>query len=151
MVAKLNTWVQSLIVAIAITTIIEMILPEGNNKKYVKIVCSIYILFTIISPILNITKYDFENLENIYEPTIQTSISNEEEVINVYMNAYENEIKQELIKQGFNIRKVKLNLDNSSENISNIEIETYYISEEDNKKLVDKIKYEYKIENIIIR
>lgn len=151
MITKLNAWIQSLIVAIAITTIIEMILPEGNNKKYVKVVCSIYILFTIISPILNIIKYDLKNLENIYKPTIQTSSSNEEEVINVYMNAYENEIKQELIKQGFNIREVKLNLDNSSENISNIEIETYYISEEDNKKLIDKIKSEYKIENIIIR
>ena len=51
MIGNLNTWIQSLLIAIAITTIVEMLLPNGTNKKYVKIVCSIYILYTILMPL----------------------------------------------------------------------------------------------------
>ena len=62
MIENLNIWIQSLVIAIAITTIIEMILPNGNNKKYIKIVCSIYILFTILTPLPSLKKLDFSKL-----------------------------------------------------------------------------------------
>ena len=39
--------------AVIIGAIIEMILPEGNSKKYVKIVIGVYVLFTIISPVIS--------------------------------------------------------------------------------------------------
>ena len=29
-----------------------MILPEGNCKKYIKVVIGIYVLFTIVSPVI---------------------------------------------------------------------------------------------------
>ena len=151
MIENLNSWIQALIVAIAITTIIEMLLPDGNNKKYIKIVCSVYILFTIVSPILSITKYDFSDLEKSYSNSIQTSSSSTKDISSIYINAYEEEIKQNLSKDGFNIRQVKLNLDNNLENISNIEIDTYYISEVEKSNLEEKLKTEYEIENIIIR
>ena len=47
----INNWASGLIVAVIIATIIELILPENKNKKYVKMVSGIFILFTIISPI----------------------------------------------------------------------------------------------------
>lgn len=151
MIEKVNSWIQSLIVAIAITTIVEMILPEGNNKKYVKVVCSIYILFTILSPILNVTKIDFDLLYKNYNQTIQTSSQYTKDISSVYTNAYEEEIKQNLTNQGFKIRMVKLNLDNNLENISNIEIDAYYISDEEIVKLKEILESEYEIKNIIIR
>ena len=48
----LNSWLQGIIVSVIITTIIEMILPSGNSKKYIKVVLGVFILFTIISPII---------------------------------------------------------------------------------------------------
>lgn len=49
MIDFLSNWAQGIIVAVIIATIIEMILPNGSSKKYVKVVVGIYILFTIIS------------------------------------------------------------------------------------------------------
>ena len=46
--------------AIIIGTVIEMILPEGNCKKYIKVVIGIYIVFTIVSPV--ITKFTGESI-----------------------------------------------------------------------------------------
>ena len=44
----ISHWAETIIVAVIIGTIIEMILPSGNSKKYIKTVIGVYILFTII-------------------------------------------------------------------------------------------------------
>ena len=38
MIANVKTWVENIIIVVIISIIIEMILPEGNNKKYVKVI-----------------------------------------------------------------------------------------------------------------
>ena len=50
MISYINTWAEKVIVAVIIGTIIELILPKGNSKKYIKTVIrniySIYYYFT---------------------------------------------------------------------------------------------------------
>ena len=61
MISWFNSWAQGIILAVIIVTILEMIVPEGKNKKYIKIVMGVYITFTMISPI--ITKVTGNNFE----------------------------------------------------------------------------------------
>lgn len=56
----ISNWAETIIIAVIIGTIIEMILPEGSSKKYIKVVVGVYILFTIISPV--ITKFSGKTL-----------------------------------------------------------------------------------------
>ena len=151
MYQTVNNWMQNLVVAIAITTIVEMLLPDNSNKKYIKMVCSIYILFVILSPILNINKIDFDNLANKYVETSVSPIDETENISNIYIDAYENEIKNELINNGFNIKNVNINLNNVKEEINNIEIETYYISEQEKNIVEDYIKSKHQISKITIK
>ena len=150
MIENLNTWIQSLVIAIAITTIVEMLLPNGNNKKYVKIVCSIYILYIILMQQPSLSKIDFSKIED-NNFSIETSNIDTEKVSSIYIKAYEQEIKEKLNNDGFYINEIKLYLNSNEDNISKIEINTYNISEEEKNILKDKIKLEYAIENIIIR
>lgn len=53
MINWISNWAEAIIIAVIIATIIEMILPEGNSKKYIKVVIGVYILFTIISPVIS--------------------------------------------------------------------------------------------------
>ena len=129
MIGNLNTWIQSLLIAIAITTIVEMLLPNGTNKKYVKIVCSIYILYTILMPLPSLSKIDFLKIED-NNFSIETSNIDAEKVSSIYIKAYEQEIKEKLNNDGFNINEIKLYLNSNEDNISKIEINTYNISEE---------------------
>ena len=62
MIKFINSWAQGIILAVIIATIIEIILPEGKNKKYVKTVIGVYILFTIIYPLIKKAGYYVENL-----------------------------------------------------------------------------------------
>lgn len=149
MIEKFNIWAQSLIVAIAVITIIEMLLPEGNSKKYVKVICSIYILFTIINPIINLDKIDFKNIL-VDDESKEVFNYEEEKIAEVYIKAYENEIKEKLIIEGYNLSDVEIKLDYSNENIESIVIKSYYISEEEKIKLKKDISDLYQIQNIII-
>ena len=48
MILKIKSWCEGIIVAIIISIIIEMLVPDGNNKKYVKVVIGIYIIFVTL-------------------------------------------------------------------------------------------------------
>ena len=50
MIEFLSKWVEGIAIAVIIASIFEMILPNGNIKKYVKVILGIYIVFSIISP-----------------------------------------------------------------------------------------------------
>ena len=73
-----SSWIQGIIIAVIISTIIEMILPEGNSKKYIKVVIGVYILFSIVSPVINKvtgTSFQVSDIFNIDE-YIEASSSN---------------------------------------------------------------------------
>ena len=106
MIEWMSTWAEQIIVAVIIGTIIEMILPNGKNKKYVKTIIGVYILFTIISPIISkVTKTDMNNLDfefekyleetDTYQTMAQTLSTNND---NKTMEIYINNIKEDIIK-----------------------------------------------------
>lgn len=53
MVNWISSWLQGIIVAVIIGTIIEMLLPKSSISKFIKVVIGLYILFSIITPVVN--------------------------------------------------------------------------------------------------
>lgn len=76
MINFMSSWAEQIVLAVIVATIIEMILPQNKNRKYIQMVIGIYVLFNIISPIIK-NKEDFSiekyNIEN-YETTSQYEI-----------------------------------------------------------------------------
>ena len=117
MVEWLNNWAQGIIVSVIIATIIEMILPNGSSKKYVKVVVGIYILFTIISPI--ITKFSSNNFNindildtKAYEEQMAKSDediskkieeNNNRTIKDIYQSNLESDIKAKLKDKGYEV------------------------------------------------
>ena len=101
MIEFLKTWVNQIIVAVIISTIIEMILPNVNNKKYIKMIIGLYVLFTIIQPI--ITKLTGESL-NISDFNYQKYF--DQDILETSSNDFEDN-NSKLIKQAYidNIKK----------------------------------------------
>ena len=52
MISFMSSWAEQIVLAVIVATIIEMILPQNKNKKYIQMVIGIYVLFNIISPII---------------------------------------------------------------------------------------------------
>lgn len=109
----MSSWAEQIIVAVIIGTIIEMILPNGNNKKYIKTVIGIYILFTIVSPIISkIANKDITNIDLNYEKyfkntdTYQTmsqtlANNNDKTVENIYVNNLKQDMKNKILEKGY--------------------------------------------------
>lgn len=65
----LITWSEQIIVAIIIVVIFELIIPNTKNKKYLKIIFGIFVMYIIISPLIS------SGLENFIN-SISTEVSN---------------------------------------------------------------------------
>ena len=154
MISWFNSWAQGIILAVIIVTILEMIVPEGKNKKYIKIVMGVYITFTIISPIitkvtgnnfeLDVSKYeDLFNSNSMQGANEITSINNQS-IENLYLNTIKTDIKTELDKEGYESKKINItadiNVENEEAKIYKIDIEVTKKQNEKDIKKVNKVE-----------
>lgn len=107
MVKFFRIWCEELIISSFIVSIIEMLVPEGNTKKYIKVITGIYMIFVILSPIL--LKINNNNLEQEINKALEVSASNfdeEEELEKSFkiLNAISENVKT---KEEKNVREVQ--------------------------------------------
>lgn len=122
----ISTWVQGIIIAVIIGTIIEMLLPEGNCKKYIKVVIGIYILFSVVSPVITkVTGNEFR-VSNIFDINtyLETSTNNQQQeyetiqskqIKQIYENNLKNDMKQKLKEKGYNVKNIYLEIENNEQ------------------------------------
>lgn len=149
MISWISGWAQGIIVAVIIGTIIEMILPDGNSKKYVKIVIGVYVLFTIISPviskitgktiqvsdILKLNKY-IEESENDSKSYSTLNEDNSNNIKGIYESSLRNDIKAKVEAKGYSVKNINLIIeDNEEYTLKKIDIEILKNLERDNKDI----------------
>ncbi len=115
----ISDWAGGIIIAVIIGTVIEMILPEGNSKKYIKMVIGIYVLFTIVSPI--ITKFTGESIQvsEVLEldkyiveaeeaAKAQNTIKNDNQdnIMKVYLSGIKSDMKAKIEAKGYNVKSI---------------------------------------------
>ena len=94
----MKAWCENILVAVMISTLIEMMLPEGKTQKYIKVVIGIYLIFTILQPVLKFANTSI-SLENVISGlSIENSSNIEEYEIDEQKN-YLNEIEENLRKE----------------------------------------------------
>lgn len=122
----ISGWIQGIIIAVIIGTIIEMLLPDGNCKKYVKVVIGVYILFSIVSPV--ITKvtgnefrvsdiYDINTYIEVSAKSSQENIENSQQnqIKQVYITNLKNDMKQKIQEKGYSVKSLTLEISNDEQ------------------------------------
>lgn len=122
----INSWMQGIIFSVLIATILEMILPKGNNKKYIKMIIGIFIVYNIISPVIlkftgnsidigKITDFDkILSQKKKYEMNlndIDKQYNNNIE--EVYILNLKKDIKSKIEEKGYMVNTIKIELDNT--------------------------------------
>jgi stage III sporulation protein AF len=128
MINFIITWAKGIIVAVIIATIIEMILPNGSSQKYIKVVIGIYIIFNIITPIINkITNNSFTiesiididkytNQLDTYEvSTKKLDSSNDTNIKDIYKVNLEKDIKSKIEEKGYIVNSVSVEINDDDE------------------------------------
>lgn len=137
MIEFLSNWAQGVIVAVIIATLIEMVLPNGSSKKYVKVVIGMYILFTIVSPIIKKiggkdadlnTILNFEKYEQQIEKS-DSSISkkfednNSRSIKDIYLSNLKADMSAKLKEKGYEIDTLNIKVkDDENYTIDNISL-----------------------------
>ena len=125
MINWITNWAEAIIIAVVIATIIEMILPEGNCKKYIKVVIGVYILFTIISPVItkftgktvsvsdliDLSKYVDEVKEKEKSQNLLAQ-NNETNIKDMYISNLKTDIKSKLKGKGYTTPNINLDVSN---------------------------------------
>ena len=162
----ISSWASSIIVAVIIGTIIEMIIPEGNSKKFIKMVIGVYVVFTIVTPV--ITKITGRELEvsdildlDTYIEQAEESInsqntiqkSNEDSIKSIYLSSLENDMKAKIEGKGYTVKEISIDVAND-ENYTIRSINLFIQEKQDVQdteiNISDKIEPVNKIENIEI-
>ncbi len=110
-----------------------MILPEGNSKKYIKVVIGIYVLFTIISPVITkvsgkeIKVSDILDLNEYIQEAQESSkvqnqieIENEGNIMDIYVNGIKEDMKSKIEGKGYIVNNIEISI---------ADYETYAIQE----------------------
>lgn len=113
---------QSIIIAIIFIVIIEMLLPNNSNKKYIKVVSGIYLIITIINPFLKILNKDFEFDFSEDLKSIETSSDTSLNLKEYYLKSLKETMKAELIKQGYIIYDLDVEFSDDYSEIYKIEV-----------------------------
>ena len=145
--------------AVIIGTVIEMILPDGNCKKYIKVVIGIYIVFTIISPV--ITKFTGETIsvsevlelekyvqEAEKSANVGNSINsdNQSNIMSMYVSGLKEDVMARLKEKGYSASNIEIGItDIESYTINSISLQVVKIENEKKDKLqtkqeVDKVE-----------
>jgi len=165
MIAFIKQWANQIIVAVIIATIFEMILPDGNNKKYIKMIIGIYVLFTLIQPITSkITGKDFEistNYEKYFnEDTLETSSNdfennNSKLIEEAYINNIKEDVQAKIERKGYKVASCNINIEKTEENYGAIESIILKIQKQDSKKNpsntieIEKVEINVEQENVV--
>lgn len=159
MINAMSTWAKSIILAVIVSTIIQMILPEGNNKKYIKTVIGLYILFTIISPIISkisggnstidVSKY--ENYFNVESTTTASANVIDKNLDNTYTSSIKADIKNRMKQKGYKVNSIDANIELKNEEsygtINSLKISLEREENNNNSNIQAVNKIEIKISN----
>ena len=123
MVKFLRSWCEGIIVALVISILIETILPQGTNKKYVKVVIGIYIIFTILNPLLRNFCSDFEiDKDMLNLPTVETASISTDEIQKMYANGIEKTLEKSIEEEFGYTAEVKITYQENYEDIEKISV-----------------------------
>ena len=121
----ISNWTQGIIVSVIIATIIEMLLPKNGNGKYVKVVIGVFVLFSIVSPIISkirgdnndVIEFDsyLEKAETSNVQATSVSMDNENAIKSMYEENLKVDIKSKINQKGYTVGEIQLNILNDTQ------------------------------------
>ena len=120
MINFFSSWSKGIGVTVVLISIFEMLLPNNNSKKYIRMVLGIFLLFNIISPLIkNKDNLNVNNI-NLNETTVSASsedvdqTSMNKRIKKLYEQELEKDISKKLKDKGFEVKSCNVNTQVSS-------------------------------------
>jgi stage III sporulation protein AF len=159
----LNLWLKDIILVFIFLSIVEIMIPKGNMKKYINMIIGFLIIITIINPFVKLFNRDYsfnkdlyknqiENINILYEGNDELIKTQEEQVKEFYTEKIEEELEDLIISTtDYTIERVNTTIDEEEESFGRLLTIEIFLKEkvktEEEKDNIIKIK---KVDNISI-
>ncbi len=97
----MNTYLLTILGVILLGVMVDIVLPSGSTSKYISGIFAIFVLFTIISPVLSWIKSDYTLKDYFTNTEIQLDYKLLHSMTNSRINEVENDIEQQLKDGGY--------------------------------------------------
>lgn len=135
MIESISKYAETIITLMIAVTIIELILPNSKNKKYVMFSCSLIIMLSVINPILAMFNSDYNISQKIDE--LQKEFSDVEyssstkydlnyNIYNTYINKLETNMKNRLEDIGYKVLESEIRVNKDTYEPESIEMRIKY-------------------------
>ena len=135
MIKSISDYAESIVILIIALTIIELILPKNNNKKYIMFVSSIIVMIAVVNPIIALFDSEFdisEEVSKIQEEIVSVendSYANYDLSYNIY-NTYIYNLEKNMINRledmGYKVINTKIIVDEKTYEPKEIEMKVEY-------------------------
>ncbi len=135
MIDKFSEYAGTIVTLIVSMTVIELLLPNNKNKKYVMLVCSLIIMLSVINPILDFFHSDFDISSKVSEIqkemyqaeySLSPNYNMEKDIYQTYIERLEDNMKERLKEIGYDVLETKINVDQTTYEPSEIEMRVKY-------------------------
>jgi len=148
MIEKINSWTGQIVIATCISIIIQMILPNGKNKKYAEVVSGLYILYVILNPILNIdASLAMSSAKLKLEEISNGSIITQDEMAKNYILGLENALKEKVETRGFEVDYIQFYVTSDYSSIAKIEVKMKEGTSFDEKQVKEMVLEDFNIDS----
>ena len=125
-------WIEAIIAIIMFTTLVEMISPEGNMKKYILLISGLLVITSIINPVVGILRggVSLDDLVRVNEARINIheieakskliSAEQNREILSGYREGLAQDITARISEGGYRVRDIKLDIEEGSEGFGRI-------------------------------
>ena len=150
MISFFSSWAEQIVLAVVIATIIELILPNNKNKKYIQMVIGVYVLFNIISPIIknkevfsSIDEFNLDEYNNTTSEYVIDQSSMDKRIEKIYLEELEKNITSKFEEKGYTVSKCTIDaeLDTTKKN-AGIHLITVKVKDPKDEAGLEEIKKE---------
>lgn len=104
MLEALSDIVKNVAIIILLTTFLDMLLPNTNMQRFIKVVMGLFIMLAILTPIIGLFKADYElsawQLASLPEHKVETVLAQGEQIAKLQekeaLTEYENRIEKQI-------------------------------------------------------
>ncbi|MCF6460090.1 stage III sporulation protein AF [Clostridium sp. Cult3] len=148
-VSFLRYWIQDIVMIFLIVSIVEILLPNSNMRKYINMVIGFLIIIVIVSPFIKLLSRDYsidervlkEHLkmnELVYKDKSNLSSVYDKQVKEMYTNKMELEVTEFVHEtSNYKVESVNLSIDETNENFGKLK-EIEILLKVDGEEKIDK-------------
>ena len=107
----------TLLGVILLGVLVDIILPSGSTSKYISGMFAIFVIFVIITPIINWVKSDYKLTDYISSSEIELNDKLLQNMYNAKIDAIEDDISLELSRNGYDGVEIKIQFNVAADNV----------------------------------